>query len=344
MLGALLLDVGIALVTWLLAYLLAHPRNPWQILDRPNARSLHARPMPRMGGLAVGAGVLLGGFVGFGHLPARLLIVIGAFILLAMLSFYDDVYGLSPRIRLLGHGLVAFAVANGYVRWPVLLLPHWAVPLGGPLAVVLMALFLMWWINLYNFMDGMDGLAGGMAVFGFGTLALLGLRAHDPSYAEVGFLVASAALGFTVSNFPPARLFMGDAGATTLGLGAGVMILAGAQRGDFPLWVGLIVFSPFLVDATLTLLLRIARGENPTVAHRSHYYQRLVRLGLGHRRVVLAEYLLMTICAACAYGSVGRSDLAQWLVLVFLLVLYVMLAGLVSLWETWGNGNGKASC
>jgi len=338
-----ILDGVIIGFVWLLSRLLADPRNPWQILDRPNARSLHAQPVPRMGGLAILVGVLMGSAFAPWRFSWRLDVVLAALALVAILSWYDDIRGVSPRLRLLTHSVAALGVAWAYVQWPPVLLPHWALSVPGPLAVILMTIFLVWWINLYNFMDGMDGFAGGMAVVGFATLALLGLRAHDLPYAEIGFIVASAACGFTISNFPPARLFMGDMGATTLGFAAGIMVLAGAQRGDFPVWVGLIVFSPFLVDATVTLIRRLARGENPTTAHRDHYYQRLVRLGLSHKRTVLGEYGLMAVCGVCAYASVGRPALAQWAILAFLAVFYGFLAALVGRWEGYGTGNGKAS-
>ncbi|MHB8253925.1 MAG: glycosyltransferase family 4 protein [Acidiferrobacter sp.] len=338
-----IIDGGIVGLVWYVSRLLAHPRNPWRVLDWPNARSLHAQPVPRMGGIAIAMGVVLGSAFGSWHFSWRLDGVLGALALVAVLSWYDDRHGLSPSARLLGHSLAALIVAWVYVQWPNPLLPQWGLSVDRPVATILMALFLVWWINLYNFMDGMDGFAGGMAVSGFGMLALLGYGAHDLPYAEIGMTVACAALGFTISNFPPARLFMGDMGATTLGFGAGIMILAGAQRGDFPVWVGLIVFSPFLVDATVTLIRRLARGASPTTAHREHYYQRIVQLGFGHRRTVLGEYALMAVCALCAWVSIGRSAPTQWAILAFLAALYGLLGALVKRREGYEKGNGKAA-
>ena len=163
-------------------------------------------------------------------------------------------------------------------------------------------LFVLWMINLYNFMDGMDGFAGGMAVIGFTTLAWLG-RA-DTEFAAVCMTIAAACAGFLVYNFPPARLFLGDTGSTALGFLAAACSLWGSQAGLFPFWAALWVFSPFIVDATVTLLRRLVRGERVWEAHRSHYYQRLVLLGWGHRRTVLAEYALMLACAGAAILAV----------------------------------------
>ena len=322
-----------AWVAWLACWLLVHPRNPWQVLDWPNERSLHDRPVPRTGGLAIFCGAVVAAFGLKWEVARGGLIMAGAILAVALLSWYDDRKGLSPRLRLAVHVVAALAVAIAAIRLPVIWLPGVAITLGTPLTVLVTTLFLVWWINLYNFMDGMDGFAGGMAVFGFGALAALGYRAHDPAFAGIAAAVASAAFGFTAANFPPARLFMGDMGATVLGFVAGIMILDGSARGDFPLWAGLTVFSPFLVDATVTLLKRVARGERLTAAHRGHYYQRLVRAGLSHRRTVLGEYALMAVCGLSAYGAAGAPVPVQWAIIAALAVLYGALAALVWWWE-----------
>ena len=338
-----LMDAAGAFVAWLCCRLLVHPRNPWQVLDWPNARSLHARPVPRTGGLAILCGALVGAIGDPWRLSLGLTVIAAAITAVALLSWYDDRRGLSPRLRLAVHAAAALAVALMAVRLPPTWLPGIDIALGGPVAVLVAGLFLVWWINLYNFMDGMDGFAGGMAVFGFGALAVLGYRAHDAAFAEVALTVASAAFGFTVSNFPPARLFMGDVGATVLGFAAGVMILAGGERGDFPLWAGLMAFSPFWVDATVTLLKRIARGERLTAAHRGHYYQRLVRAGLSHRSAVLGEYALMAVCGFSTYVAVAASVAVQWAIIAALTALYGVLAVVVRRWERHGQISGRAA-
>lgn len=333
----------VVVLVWALSRLFADPRNPWRVLDWPNARSLHERPVPRMGGLAIVLGIVVGLALGPRSLTSRWEWLALAWGVVGVGSWYDDVRGLSARIRLGLHGLAAGLAVWAYPHWPLSWLPQGTPALGGPIAFVLMTLFLVWWINLYNFMDGMDGLAGGMAVFGFGTLALLGYRAHDLPYAGVSLTVASAALGFTFTNFPPARLFMGDLGSTTLGFAAGLLILVGADREDFPVWVGLVVFSPFLVDATVTLMRRLMRGDKLATAHREHYYQRCVRSGFSHKRTVIGEYFLMALCSLCAYLAVGRPASFQWAILASLMAIYGLLAVLVGRWEALREGNGKAS-
>ncbi len=337
------MDTAGALVAWIGTRLLAHPRNPWRILDMPNERSLHAQPVPRTGGLAILGGAMVASIGGPWVPSPALAVIMGALGAIALVSWYDDRRGLSPRPRLIVHAVAALAVALLLAPQARGWLPGVDAGITGPFAILFVAIFLVWWINLYNFMDGMDGFAGGMAVFGFGTLAGLGYRAHDLAFAEVALGVASAAFGFTVSNFPPARLFMGDVGATVLGFLVGILILVGSARGDFPLWVGLVVFSPFLVDATVTLLKRAARGERLSQAHREHYYQRLVRAGFSHRRTVLAEYALMAVCGLDAYGAVGASMAGQWAIIAALAALYGVLAALVRRWEGDGQASGKTA-
>jgi UDP-N-acetylmuramyl pentapeptide phosphotransferase/UDP-N-acetylglucosamine-1-phosphate transferase len=187
-------------------------------------------------------------------------------------------------------------------------------------------------LNLYNFMDGIDGLAGGMAVFGFGALAVLGWIAAAPGFALLSLSIAVASLGFLVFNFPPARIFMGDVGAGTLGFLAGLLTLWGVRAGIFPFWVGVLVFSPFIVDASWTLLRRLATGEKPWQAHRAHAYQRLVQAGWNHRRTTLCEYGLMIICGLSAILVIlqensffGSVVLLAWVLLYFVLGISVSL-------------------
>jgi UDP-N-acetylmuramyl pentapeptide phosphotransferase/UDP-N-acetylglucosamine-1-phosphate transferase len=162
-------------------------------------------------------------------------------------------------------------------------------------------LLLLWVTNLYNFMDGMDGFAGGMTLIGGLALAVLTAKGNAWTVSVLSLLLAGAAAGFLVHNFPPARIFMGDVGSIPIGFFFGAVMLLGGRDGLFDLWVPLIVFSPFVVDATATLLRRALAGEKIWQAHRAHYYQRVVLLGWGHRRTVLAEYGLMVSCAGLAW-------------------------------------------
>ncbi len=256
-------------------------------LDQPNERSLHERPVPRTGGIAVLAGAALS--LAFGATALWLPLALAA--ALAALSFADDLRNLPTGVRFAAH-LVAAVLVAWYLMSPM----H-------PAELALLALGVAWITNLYNFMDGSDGLAGGMALIGFGSYATAAGAAGDAPLAAASVALAAAAAAFLLLNFPPARIFLGDVGAVPLGFLAAALGLAGWRDDVWPLWFPLLVFAPFIGDATLTLLRRLARGERVWHAHREHYYQRLVRMGVGHRGAALTGYALMLVCAAAAlYG------------------------------------------
>jgi UDP-N-acetylmuramyl pentapeptide phosphotransferase/UDP-N-acetylglucosamine-1-phosphate transferase len=192
-------------------------------------------------------------------------------------------------------------------------------------------------LNLYNFMDGMDGIAGGMAVFGFGTFAVFGLLAGATLFSVLNLIIAAAALGFLVFNFPPARIFMGDVGSSTLGLLAAALSLWGVRDGIFPFWIALLVFSPFIVDATVTLLRRLWRRERIWHAHKTHYYQRLVQAGWGHRKTVLLEYAIMLGCGISALWSMRATDEIQMAILIAWILFYFAFFFWVSRIARQGN-------
>jgi UDP-N-acetylmuramyl pentapeptide phosphotransferase/UDP-N-acetylglucosamine-1-phosphate transferase len=237
---------------------------------------------------------------------------------LAIIALADDRHTLGAGPRLL--------VQVGVVA---LLLFHYRTPgLGLPLALIAL-LFLVWMINLYNFMDGMDGFAAGMAIFGFCTFAILGWQAGQLEFAHGCVIVVAACAGFLLLNFPPARLFMGDVGSTVLGLLAGLTILQAHRSGLLPVWLGILVFSPFIIDASVTLAIRILRGEQFWKPHKTHCYQKLVQAGWGHRRTVLAEYLLMLACCGSALVGASLPLRGQVLIIALWALLYASLTGFV---------------
>ncbi len=285
-------------------------------LDRPNPRSLHAHPVPRTGGLGIMLGVLAAAlWLG----PASYVAVLALAFALAIFSVIDDVKGLPVFARLLAHLAAAAAFVALYA-------PEGFPLLGALAGIVAVA----WMTNLYNFMDGSDGLAGGMAVFGFGAYGFAAWLGGDAALAGLGLAIAAAALAFLVFNFHPARIFMGDGGSIPLGFAAAALGLLGHWRGLWPLAFPVLVFSPFIVDASVTLARRLARGERVWQAHRSHYYQRLVRMGLGHRGTALGEYALMAACAGSALWLVWQPAWQGPLLLAWACV-YVVLMGAVDL-------------
>lgn len=292
-----------------LGLLLASGAARW-MLDRPNRRSLHVTPTPRSGGLAVIAGVAAGWWWSGAQLETSLWIALAA---LALVSLYDDLRGAHVLLRFSVHLAVAAAAA-----WSMLGAQH-AIPV-----VIVAALAIAWMTNLYNFMDGADGLAGGMALIGFGTYTVAAIVAGDYAFAAWNGAVAAAAGGFLLYNFPPARVFLGDAGAIPLGFLAGAFGVLGAVRGDWPWWFGILAFAPFIVDASITLARRLLRRARVWQAHREHYYQRLVRGGWTHRRTAIAEYALMAASGLLAVVAAALPH-GQWLLLGGALAGYGLL-------------------
>jgi len=278
-------------VSLFLTWWMASGRSRLSIMDHPNERSLHAKPVPRSGGVAILVGVLVGWvWLSVKHgLPTPLLWIVSAAMVVAGISLLDDIFELSARVRLPVHMLAALLVLFGGVSLP------W-----GWLGWLMTLFGIVWMLNLYNFMDGMDGFAGGMTLFGFAFLGLGGHLSGSPLFALLCWSVSAASAGFLLFNFPPARIFMGDAGSATLGLLAAALSFWGVYQTIFPLWFPLMVFSPFWIDATVTLIRRSCRREKVWQAHREHYYQRLVRSGWSHRKTVTVEYLLMLAVGASA--------------------------------------------
>ena len=306
-----------------LTWWLCSPASQLTFLDHPNERSLHAAPTPRTGGLAIFGGIIVGltfslvlEWSGFsvwraGSVPSGRpeFWILGLILIVGIVSIWDDQASLPIGLRLCVHALAAGGVVWGAgPTVSTIWLPFLGKVSLGWLAAPVTILFIVWMTNLYNFMDGMDGFAAGMTVFGFGMLGYMGWSGGHQLILVLSLLVTAATGGFLLFNLPPARIFMGDVGSVTLGFAAGALAVRGVDDGLFDAWVPLLIFSPFIVDATVTLLRRLRRGKRVWRAHREHYYQRLVLAGWGHRKTVLAEYTIMLACgvSAVAYTQTGE--------------------------------------
>ena len=303
-------------------------------MDHPNERSLHASAVPRAGGVGVLAGIaiatvglwLAGLATGPGLQPDELRRLLAAVVLLAGVSLMDDLWSLSPILRIAVQVVAATMVATmDGMAITTLALPGLAAWDLGSAAPVLTALLIVWMTNLYNFMDGMDGLAGTMTVVGCLFLALLGWPSA-PQVVVIACVVGGASAGFLLLNLPPARLFLGDVGAVPLGFIAVTLILLLRRAGTVDLLPALLIFAPFVLDATGTLARRIVRGAPVWRPHREHSYQRLVLSGRSHGQVLRGEALLMLLSGALAYQYVHGSDLIRALVIATTGVLWVSIA------------------
>ena len=288
--------------------------------DAPNDRSLHVRSVPRAGGYAIWAGFVpvallfpplsAGGTAGW-FLP---------WLLVTAISALDDARGVGVGVRLAIHAAAAlWAAASLCLEVPpgsATDAPSVAIAIAGS------ALLIAWSSNLYNFMDGSDGLCATMTLLGFGAYGVAALAAGDRAVSY--FAIAAATLPFLVVNRPRATMFLGDVGAIPLGFLAATFGIAGVLGRLWPAWFPLLVFLPFIADATITLLRRILRGERLSVAHRDHYYQRLNQLGAGHAgTLTLYTALIAGTCAtAVAFlllaPKQGTVALALWCVVCFI--------------------------
>jgi len=302
------------LVAWLVTRLLIPILARREILDRPNERSSHRVATPRGGGIAVTGSVLLAWIVLVltGSALSRVLgIVLGA-AFLAVVSWIDDLRGLSPLVRLL--------VQVGAVIIGLAVLPEQH----SLSQLALSGLVWVWWINLFNFMDGIDGLAGSeAAALGAGLLLFASVGSGaDPALRELAAALTGAAIGFLAWNWSPARIFLGDVGSVPLGYVLGFLLLDLAVRGYWR--IALILPLYFLADATITLARRLLRGERVWQAHREHFYQRAVRRGLGHAAVVkrvIAADLVLIGCGWAAENGWSAISLATCAATVAVLLI-----------------------
>jgi len=295
------------LASWLVLRCILSSRYAQRLLDQPNERSLHIVPVPRVGGVGILVPVLVISSAQ-GHLSLVIMLTV-----LAGLSFIDDMRSLPAGFRLMIHVVASFVFAME--------------SLSNPWATVIVAVVIVWATNLFNFMDGADGLAGGMAFFGFVFLAIAAYYSDQPSLGALATTVSAGALAFLTFNFYPARVFLGDVGSISMGFLAGALGLEGWVLGCWPVWFVPLVFAPFVLDATVTLVRRALNGKRFWEPHRSHYYQRLVRMGWGHRKTALAYYAAMLVC-----GGGALAGLVFPPALIPLGVIVVLAASIALLW------------
>jgi glycosyltransferase WbpL len=298
------------------------------VLDVPNERSSHSVPTPRGGGLAVVIPVLAGIVAGVplgwvGSSVAIALVPAGAAI--AAVSWLDDRRGLTPALRLLVHFAAAAWVV--YRVGPVSLGLEGSVALGWA-ARAISVLALVWLSNLFNFMDGIDGLAATETICIALAGGLLCWRNGDMEVAWLAGLLLAATAGFLPWNWQPAKVFLGDVGAVFMGFLLGALGLLAHQRGDVPAVGWTLLLGVFIVDATVTLCRRLLRGQRWTVAHKSHAYQRAVQAGMTHARVVgvvlmVNAILALIVWAAIASGGLSVALYAGGLLLVLSLYVWV---------------------
>jgi UDP-N-acetylmuramyl pentapeptide phosphotransferase/UDP-N-acetylglucosamine-1-phosphate transferase len=303
---------------------------PWLPLDRPGPRSLHARPVPRVGGLAIWAGFSPVALLAPPALPGAPAIWLFSWGLVAAISLVDDFRGVHPVYRLAGHLAAALAITAEIVGAGTALPAPATYLVVGAVAVVV-----VWAANLYNFMDGSDGLAAVMGACGFAAYGIAAWHAGAPATAY--FALAAATVPFFAMNVPPARMFMGDIGAVPLGFLAAAFGLGGWRAGSWPAWFPVLVFLPFIADATVTLGLRVCRHERIWEAHKMHYYQRLHQLGAGHRGTLLVFGALIAGTVGSALATLAFDPESGWIAIAaWSGALAALFCGIEYYWQHHG--------
>jgi UDP-GlcNAc:undecaprenyl-phosphate GlcNAc-1-phosphate transferase len=320
----LLLFLEAFVVSYLLTGVILRFSLERRLLDIPNFRSSHSVPKPRLGGVAITvsfyvacATLLVAGFRPF-ESPSVLAGALGGGAIIALSGLLDDLRGLDARLKLFVQlGAAGIAAASGVV------LRDFSVPLIGtlhlgPLAVPATLLWIVAIVNLYNFVDGIDGLAAGIGLIASGFLYFIMGMAGVPALQSLYAVLAGSSFGFLRFNFPPARIFMGDMGSTFIGYTFAVLSVV-AQGAGVPAFLTVLLLAGVVGDAVLTLVRRALRKERLFSPHRTHYYQRLTTLGLSHKQVTLLEYLIAFLLGVSAILALQGA----WTFVTFLSVIWI---------------------
>jgi Fuc2NAc and GlcNAc transferase len=301
------------------------------ILDIPNERSSHSVVTPRGGGLAVVATFIfsLVFMVAFAIVSVNVVVaLVGGGLMIAIIGWIDDKNSVSPRLRLVAHFLAAIWALYWLGGFTWMAIGFTTVHLGWAGSVIA-AVGIVWMINLYNFMDGIDGIAGTEAISVALCAGILLFWTGSVGLAWVCIILALAVGGFLVWNWPPAQIFMGDVGSGFLGYVFAVLAIVSEKGSSVPLSVWLLLLGVFITDATITLFKRLVRGEKLSQPHRTHVYQLAVQAGNSHKQVTLAVLFINIMLAMTAIAAVQYRGYLLWIVLaafILLTVLHFLLA------------------
>ncbi|WP_157959830.1 MraY family glycosyltransferase [Devosia submarina] len=328
-----LLCLGVGALGWFLTIQIERNAVHLGLVQHPNHRSSHHVPTPSGGGAAIATSTLLALLILGLSGESQLWPILLATALIAALGLADDLRDLPAALRFPMQALVLGALVWALGPLPDLpLMP--TLTLSGMLLALIVLFGGLWWLNLFNFMDGIDGLAGTQAIFILLGACLLWWTGHPEAPETPAFWMAlttsAATAGFLLRNWPPARIFMGDAGSNSLALIIFALALLTLSAGQIGYQAWLILPSVFVSDATLTLVRRMSRGEKPWHAHRRHAYQQLSRRW-GHRNVTLL-YGALTLLWALPLAWLVQGD-GNWLVVA---LAYAPLVGCAA----WANAGG----
>lgn len=313
--------------SYLGVYLIQRYAEQRRILDQPNERSSHAAPTPRGAGLAIVALVLgislwSASQVGWDR---SLIYILGAAIT-AWLGWRDDLHSLSPRLRFTVQGIVAAISIFGLGYFKAVTIPMFGEIQLGAIGVIITFLWIIGLTNAYNFMDGIDGMAGGVALSaGIGWMWLASKMSNSLAF-WIALAITAGSLGFLGHNWSPAKIFMGDVGSTFLGYSFAVLPLISSDQGGDALLLGTLLMWTVIMDAGVTFIGRLIRRENVFAPHRSHLYQRLVSAGYKHETVSSLYILLTLLAGLLSYEWSQGHQIAPPLIFIGLPLIWIILS------------------
>ena len=321
-------------ITWLsLKYFINYLIRK-EIVDRPNERTLHLGTVPRGGGLIIIAVLFIALLCA--ALFSQRSITFAALSTLVLLwggvSWWDDHKDIAPHYRFVFQALFAAITVALFGRVTNIQITEdiwFTIPIA--LGALLTFVGIVWMANLYNFMDGMDGMAASQSIIASITLSFWFWQVGDMALSSVCAVLAASCYAFLCWNWRPAKVFMGDVGSVTLGAFFATLLVIGVTRYDFPVISFLLLFSVFISDASLTISRRIIRGDTFWLPHRTHYYQRLANIGISHTKIVLGAVMIMLLTSLIASLSMSYRDMIPYLVLFTLIMVVSTLLWVVHL-------------
>jgi UDP-GlcNAc:undecaprenyl-phosphate/decaprenyl-phosphate GlcNAc-1-phosphate transferase len=317
----------------ILSYLIVAAIRLWMLdhnyLDYPNNRSMHLIPTPRGGGLAIViVTYILVGILWYLERPLPVkgvaCILVGG-LLVAGISYWDDLHSLPFWIRFSVHLVVAGMIVFGYGSLQIFKLPFLELRNFGWVGIPMTFIWIVGLINAYNFMDGIDGLAGGQGVVTGLGWAILGWLSGQFLIAGTGLIIGLSCLGFLGHNWPPARIFMGDVGSAFLGYTFAVMTVVAGMHDPRLIFAGAILVWPFIFDTVLTFLRRLIHGENVFTPHCSHFYQRWVAAGFSQKKIALIYIGMSTIGLIGAIGLITAWRWADYLAVIMVIIISLII-------------------
>jgi UDP-GlcNAc:undecaprenyl-phosphate/decaprenyl-phosphate GlcNAc-1-phosphate transferase len=294
-------------------------------IDKPNKRKVHERVMPRLGGLAIFIGVIIGYFVAGLYKERIISISLGA-LLIIMIGILDDKFELSAKVKLIGQILAACIVVSSGLTIDFISIPFLARFDLGFFAIPITIFWIVAITNAINLIDGLDGLAAGISAISIATIAIMAGFYGKFLILTLALIILASTIGFLFYNFHPAKIFMGDTGALFLGYSISILSLLGLYKSVtlFSLVVPIIILGVPIFDTTYAIIRRIVNKQPISAPDKSHLHHRILALGFSHKTTVLIIYGMGVLFSICAI-IFSTSTLWGSIFIIFVLVLFVQI-------------------